>query len=339
MEEFLVHFNKVRNYQYLLYIRGHYKKSYGFWETSAWYAVLEEYGVKLQLSYLNDEGKYVTYTARMDGEVDPPDTSGGYAFSCLQKYCHIPKLPVPPFHRVGAINETNPLYWSKRTPAYYYDKNSAYSDIMDKYPFPVTTKPLGDGIVERDQIGFTYNGDLCFEGEYARYRFPLEKDENYRRFARHYYELKANASDEDERAKYKGILNKSIGCLQNHNTFIRAYIVGMTNKVMRDLRDSLSPEQWIMINTDAIVTTVPLDLKVGKDIGEWKFKQGTIALLPSDSGRYQWDYEIPSVAGAPKGWWKQYGEHFDILKHPFPEEHNIYYFDIEEGEIKKYGKE
>ena len=48
---------------------------------------------------------------------------------------------------------------------------------------------------------------------------------------------------------------------------------------------------------------------------------------------YQWNYEVPTYRGIPKGWWAQNGKEFDLLKVEIPQGGNIYHFDEDKKEI------
>ena len=330
----------MREHKVLWYKSGKLEEYYkpnrkGTWEG---YAYLEEMLTKMTMTYEDDNGVVTTFITRLDEYTEiPQQTTGLQAYSCLQKFVKTPTVfPTYIQFSARAINDTNPYYHGKRVHAYYYDINSAYANVMANYRFPDTSVTPTSGYVSEGEIGFSSDGELCFEGDFATYIFPLTQDHPYEKFARYYYDKKANAKTPEEKRKAKETLNFSVGFLQNRNPFIRAFIVNMCNKIINDIvEDKVGVKNWILSNTDCIISTVPIpSLKIGTGLGEWKYKEGTVAVLGTN--RYQWDYEIPTYSGCPKGWWKKdYPGQFDILEVPLPSEGNYYYFNVEKGEIEE----
>ena len=83
----------------------------------------------------------------------------------------------------------------------------------------------------------------------------------------------------DKTSKYhtkaKTIINAAIGCLQYHNPYLRSYIVSTCNYFIQNLIDS---ETTVICNTDSIVSTKPLELTVGSEIGEFSLDEGYITI-------------------------------------------------------------
>lgn len=229
----------------------------------------------------------------------------------------------------------------KRTYSYCYDMNSAYSWAMLQ-DMPDTTQGLRvDDVVAENEIGFyryrgeNINGDitssyiLAHPGNYAHFIFPKMKSP-FGRFVNIWYNKKVNAKDEEEKLKAKEMLNFCIGCLQNHNPFIRCAIVNYCNNRITDIiaKERKKGNDFLYANTDCVTLTKPIDyLTIGDDVGQWKIKEGYFAFRGCN---YQWDLEIPTYRGVPKKW---FPEGWDILKCPLPKSNNNYIFDVTKMEI------
>ena len=235
----------------------------------------------------------------------------------------------------------NRKFEGKRTYAYCYDMNSAYSWAMLQ-DMPDTSQGLRvNDIVAENEIGFyrykgeNVNGDittsyiLAQPGDYAHFIFPKMKSP-FKRFVDTWYAKKINAKDTEEKLKAKEMLNYCIGCLQNHNPFIRCAIVNYCNNRIIDIiaKERKKGNDFLYGNTDCIALTKPIDyLTIGNDVGEWKLKEGYFAFRGCN---YQWDLEIPTYRGVPKKW---FPEEWDILKCPLPKCNNNYIFDVDKMEI------
>ena len=86
-------------------------------------------------------------------------------------------------------------------------------------------------------------------------------------------------------------------------------------------------DNTLMSNTDSIVSLKPLPLKIGKELGEWKFEEGAIAYVGNN---YQWNDDMPKYRGVPRGWFKK---GFDILKDKAPSFGNIYKLDKDKFKV------
>ena len=229
----------------------------------------------------------------------------------------------------------------KRTYAYCYDMNSAYSWAMLQ-DMPDTSHGLRvNDVVGDNEIGFyrykgeNINGDITSSyilvqpGNYAHFIFPRMKSP-FGRFVDTWYNKKVNAKDAEEKLKAKEMLNYCIGCLQNHNPFIRCAIVNYCNNRIIDIiaKERKKGNDFLYANTDCVTLTKPIDyLQIGNDVGEWKLKEGYFAFRGCN---YQWDLDIPTYRGVPKKW---FPEGWDILKCPLPKSNNNYVFDAERMEI------
>lgn len=191
-----------------------------------------------------------------------------------------------------------------------YDVNKAYLAAC-RNDMPDTSKELGSGMVEEDELGFLPTGKviqhrnkhteyaqmrdqikLCMPGEFAWYRFkkmpsPLLKWVDY----------KIEQLNDPNRDKHitKESIVCSIGNLQNHNPFIRAAIMGHAENFIRQYKD----ENTIYCNTDSIVSlTERPDLPLSDKVGDFKVEaKGTFMF-------YGWDYTWSTGKSAKRGFHK-----------------------------------
>lgn len=90
------------------------------------------------------------------------------------------------------------------------------------------------------------------------------------------------------------------------NPFLRAAIITYANN---DIKKLINKKTTLMCNTDSITSTVPLDLPIGKKIGEWKIEhEGLVAYVGCN---YQWSDGHISYRGVPSN---LIGKDFDITK-------------------------
>lgn len=310
--------------------------------------------------YRDDTGKVKNYAFDLAEGNTHNKRNPGTTLSTLGKYYKIPEIkdlypdiaylcqPSDCFDEKGRSGmKVEPLlmfnqkFEGKRTYAYCYDMNSAYSWAMLQ-DMPDTSHGLRvDDIVEENEIGFfdlrteNINGDvttsyiLSEPGDYAHFIFPRMKSP-FGRFVRKWYDKKVNAQNEEEKLGAKEMLNYCIGCLQNHNPFIRCAIVNYCNNRIIDIiaKERKKGNDFLYANTDCVTLTKPIDyLTIGNDVGEWKIKEGYFAFRGCN---YQWDLEIPTYRGIPKKW---FPEGWDILKCPLPKSNNNYIFDATRMEI------
>lgn len=304
-------------------------------------AFLEDKMVQFKLTY--KKGSFACiYICRKDEAENTQQTNGGEAFRILSQYYKVPKVDEKYCGRAenGGLS-ASPLIWYNNKfegqwiEAYGYDLNSAYSAAMLE-DMPDTSQPMRSGIIKPNEIGFEevlnpknpmrtmlvpkYSG-------FSLYIFPLMKSP-FTRFVEKWYDKKANSlPGSKEKNKAKGVLNMSVGQLQNVNPFIRATIIGKCNKLIESLID----EDTLFCNTDSIVSRKPLNLKIGKGIGEWKIEHtGKVAYKGCN---YQWKDGTLSFRSKPKSW---FPKDWNITKDKCPTEGNIYEFKNNRLELIKY---
>lgn len=157
---------------------------------------------------------------------------------------------------------------------YVYDLNSAYATIL-KDKIIDTYHWRNNDIVNEGEIGFLLNSDLtlihCGSGIVADKVFPLI-DSPFKDYVRKYYNLKRFAP-KGSRAKKeaKAHLNYLVGCWQNSNPFLRAYVVNSCNEFIQNILDKYG-DKICMWNTDAVYSVEPLDLDIGTEIGQFKLE-------------------------------------------------------------------
>lgn len=280
------------------------------------------------LTYYSEEG-VTTYKVRLDSDSDviPQMINGGDSYRTLSRYYKIPKYSNIKFS-AKAITWMNPKYDSTRQHVYYYDLNSAYATVMANYDFPDTSVEPKQKVVSEGEIGFTESGDIAHPGQYALWVFPT-MESPFKKFVARWYERKKNAKTPAEKTKAKNMLCYCVGYMQKINPFLRAFIINSCNEYIQSL---MNEETTIYCNTDCIVSLVPLpELKIGEELGEWKFKEGEFAYKGFN---YQFNKETPMWKGIPKGWWEKHPD-FDILTDEPPHGGNVYEFDFIDFQIKK----
>lgn len=275
---------------------------------------------RANLTYFSEEG-LTTYTIRLDTDDMSQAITGLDAFRIMSKYYKVPRWEKIKFS-ASALIWKNDKYERERHHVYYYDLNSAYATIMANYKFPDTSVQYEAKVVSEGEIGFTERGEIVHPGEFAMFVFPL-MDSPFKKFAEVWFKRRKNPK---MKQKAKNVLCYSVGYLQRVNPFLRAYIINSCNDYVKGL---ISEETTVYCNTDCIVSLVPLDLPIGSELGEWKYKEGEFAY---DGLNYQFDKETPVWRGIPKGWWKQHPD-FDILTDEPPHSGNIYRVDYEEFRI------
>ena len=168
--------------------------------------------------------------------------------------------------------------------------NCDYPD-MDK--FVGTRMRVGE-----DEIGFVDvlgNVRVVEKGEIAEYvykKLPCSDKLYYgmMKFVMHYYRMKKNAKTPDEKMKAKDFLNFSIGCLQNHNWMFRTCILSYANKIITDLIEKYE-EHVIYCNTDNITLDIPIELDIGKGIGQFKVEHDNEYVKKKGSA-IQWENKL-----------------------------------------------
>lgn len=175
-------------------------------------------------------------------------------------------------NRQAGILWSNPKFNKQEVYAYGYDINSAYLEPLYTM-IPDTRRYKGfERKVESGEVGFIFNSNLSMvEKGYADVIFDLiESPKCLRDYCERWYKRKQN---KDTEAKQQ-IVN-AVGYMQYHNPYLRAYIISRCNRRIKKL---INLETTILCNTDAIYSTVPLDLDIGTNIGQFKRDEGYIKL-------------------------------------------------------------
>lgn len=279
---------------------------------------------------------------------------GKRAYAVMAKYYKAPRFSAEYCHKIidGKPNwevlSSSPLVWSnkdfegRRVDAVCYDVNGAYGWALEK-PIPDTSKGFErDRMLKDGEIGFIVDGSVpsigfgkrlrMVESGYANFAFP-SMPSPYLPFVDRWYKVKRKARKKSDRVLAKNVINESIGYLQLVNPFIRATVVERCNNRMRALMDG----DTIYMNTDSICSARPRDLKVTKEMGDFKIEhQGEVAIRGSC---YQWGMDLPTYRGVPKKWFREFAERngrpWDILSDPVPGDGNDWGFDFIERRLKE----
>lgn len=213
---------------------------------------------------------------------------------------------------------TNPKFNNKRVNAYSYDMNSAFANAM-KMPMPIMSECRRYDYPRAGEIGFYLDGYYLRLMDIKRpclcdWVFKAEVNTGFVKFVDTYYKKKKNAKDAIEKAKYKAILNYSVGYLQLVNPFLRAAIIGYSNNIMANLID----ENTVYSNTDSIVSLVPRnDLNIGTELGQFKIEHEEATPFALRGNTYQWGLEKPVYRGIPKIYFDKFkeikGRDFDLM--------------------------
>ena len=210
---------------------------------------------------------------------------------------------------------------------YCYDLNSAYANVLkdkiiDTYNWR-SYDEVGDG-----EIGFNFDNNLTLvhKGEGLAFRVYKLIDSPFKEYINKYYTMKKNApSGSREKKVAKAYLNYCVGLWQNHNPFLRAYVVNTCNeyisKYIKKYKDIVC-----MWNTDAIYTTEPIaELELGTEIGQWKLEYE--GLFRQKQTAYQKvDKAEVTYRGVSKCLFKK---DFNLLTDKLPAHDFRYYFDSE----------
>ena len=210
---------------------------------------------------------------------------------------------------------------------YCYDLNSAYANVLkdkiiDTYNWR-SYDEVGDG-----EIGFNFDNNLTLvhKGEGLAFRVYKLIDSPFKEYINKYYNMKKNApSGSREKKVAKAYLNYCVGLWQNHNPFLRAYVVNTCNeyisKYIKKYKDIVC-----MWNTDAIYTTEPIEeLDIGTEIGQWKLEYE--GLFRQKQTAYQKvDKAEVTYRGVSKCLFKK---DFNLLTDKLPAHDFRYYFDSE----------
>lgn len=258
-------------------------------------------------------------------------------YATFKKYVHFKDVENPFNYSSSGILYYNDAFEGEHK-AYSYDLNSSYSNAMLNCDYPDVDQFVGTNrIVGDDEIGFVDsfgNVKVIESGRLATYVYKkLPRDnklyKDIERFVRYYYSMKSNAQTPIEKQYAKDFLNFSIGCLQNHNWLFRTCILSYANKIITDLIEKYE-EHVIYCNTDNITLDIPIDLNIGKDIGQFKIEHyDENVKLKGTAVQWKDKLSYRGVTGC------RLKDDFDILKdkveYTKPQK---YYFD--EKELKLY---
>lgn len=303
--------------------------------------------VKIELYYTDNNGKNQQYTIFLDLREVVPQTSPATtmsAFSNTTKGDILENKFAPACFSASPILGYNPKYSGQRLEAFGYDLNSAYASIiLDNEWANFNAKPVAKMIDPETEIGFDLDYNIKREG-YSIWVFkkcPVPQSV-IRYFEKHYkakqeagamYKATGDKQWLIIKQKEKDMLNFPIGCLQNKNPFVRAWIVGKTNEKILSLID----EDTLFWNTDSIVSRrrrEDLEENMGDGLGQWKLEhEGVVAYVGNN---YQWNQDIPTYRGIPKSW---FPKDYDILKHGTPFNRNVLAWDWEKMEIYEVKQE
>ena len=218
------------------------------------------------------------------------------------KYCYVRVTPALHFR----VNET---YQGQ---AYGYDMNKAYLNALMNMPYSIDLEnPVYRmyGEVKEDEIGFTLDGKVVFQG-FAHFIFKkLTKSKKATNYCRFVCKCLRNATPEElpsVKMRYQGVF----GNLKHHNIFFYNMIIDYSNKtILKYIEDK---DCILSANTDGFISTKELDLPMGKEIGKFKLEhQGEIIV---QSNGYQWKDELPKISGFSANKINLYNE---IAKQPF----------------------
>lgn len=313
---------------------------------------IDEGKVRLNVT-IKRGGEACTYTFFLSDTSRTPLTTGARAYSLLARMSEI-KIPKADCDLSSAgILWKNKRFDGKRVRAWSYDLNSSFSFQMIT-PMPDTRFMRMNDKVGKNEIGFyegfnpydvtpldcrkTYLQLEEIEGKRAKWVCPLMPSP-FKHFVGTYYHRKEIATCKEEREIAKETMNFAIGFLQRKNPFIRATIIGRSNKYISQFID----RETLYCNTDCIVSTYPrkdLEALCGDGLGQ--FKQEHIA-EPFAWGKgvmnYQWGKNPPVSRGVPKAWYEGFkkakGRYFDIIRDEVPERRNRYVFDRQNLTIKE----
>ena len=219
-------------------------------------------------------------------------------YSTFKKYVQFKDIDNPYGYSSNGILFYNDKFDGK-TKAYSYDLNSSYSNAMINCDYPDMDKFVGTRMrVGEDEIGFVDvlgNVRVVEKGELAEYvykKLPCSDKLYYgmMKFVMHYYRMKKNAKTPDEKMKAKDFLNFSIGCLQNHNWMFRTCILSYANKIITDLIEKYE-KHVIYCNTDNITLDIPIELDIGKNIGQFKVEHEN-EFVKKKGSAIQWENKL-----------------------------------------------
>lgn len=309
-----------------------YFRKKGNTETFKLNAFIEETTTSLFINFKRGS-QAVEYIFDLTGETESRElTCGGEAFRILSHYFKVPRLEN--YRVYGSATQLlyrNPKFDGKRVKAWSYDMNSAFAYMLIQ-PMPDTTHIETYTYIKKNQVGFylTTNDQSetpCLKCSFEEGRFCdwvcdlIESP--FKKFVEVWYDKKKKAKTKEDKLKAKQVMNFAVGSLQNYNPLIRAIVVGRCNLLFESLID----ENTIYSCCDSIVSCVPrpdLEALLGSGLGQFKIEHSDEYIaFKSGTFNYQWNYDLPSVRGTPKNWYKKFERlnhrKFDILKDTNPD--------------------
>lgn len=300
--------------------------------------------VKIELYYTDNKGKNYQLVHYMN-DIDDTKLPQISPATCMSAFSNtvkdeIKEVKAPSNFSAVPVLGYNENYNNTRQEAWGYDINSAYASVvLDDEWIETKDGPAAKFINEETEIGFDLDFEIQRKG-YSLWVFPKCKvPEGVKRFfLTHYqrkyvagnmYKASGDTSFLLEKQREKDMLNFPIGCLQNKNPFIRAWIVGKCNEKIKSLID----EDTLFWNTDSIVSKrrrEDIEQNIGDGLGQWKLEYTGVVAYSGNN--YQWNKEIPTYRGIPKSW---FPEDYDILRDGVPANGNIEYWDEKERKIKQ----
>ena len=312
------------------------------------YACIDVTPIEVRITAKFD--RIATYIFRLDGQQDVYCTSPLHAYKSGQEIYKVPKLEDLEWSKrvdvekdmfgkyeksAGALLWTNPEYDEKEVEnVWIYDINSAYGAVLaDK--IPDLYKDLGEGLVQKDEVGFVDIGDKFALVEYgsdliAEVRFKLI-DSPYRTWVTNCFKLKEfykSKWKENKRQdfyeaymKYKQYINFFVGFTQRTNPFFRTYIVEKCNRFVKKLMNN----KTIFCNTDSIHSAGPRsDLSVGSGLGQFKLEEQNVTARYKGAN-WQVAGQKPKWRGVPEyRLRKPNGEWINLLTDELPDASSRY---------------
>lgn len=233
----------------------------------------------------------------------------------------------------------NKEYDKKVLKIWSYDINSAYPWALMQ-DWPDTQQPLGDGILEKGQIGFkrTWISEgyqyvermiaIFEEGAECEYRFPSMECPCKKEIMKA-YKMKKAAKDKLEKSKWKKYLVVLAGMLRNWNTFVRTTMLTRSMQFVQSFFD----DDTVYANVDSIYSMRPRDdLPIGTEIGQFKKELDGEGFIYK--GAVHGTNNDPRWSGVPREWIQKHGDFIGlVLNDETPPEANIYDIDWRTGRL------
>lgn len=295
-------------------------------------AFIEETTTSLFINFKRGS-KAIEYIFDLTGDSEIRElTCGAEAFRILSHYFKVHRLEN--YEKYGSAVQLlyrNPKFDGKRIKAWSYDMNSAFAYMLIQ-PMPDTEHIEHYTYIKPNQIGFYTSITDDFDKPCLKCSFEVGKfcdwvcdlvESPFKKFVEVWYDKKKKAKTKEAKMKAKQVLNFAVGSLQNYNPLIRATVVGRCNLLFESLID----ENTIYSCCDSIVSCVPrddLEARLGNSLGQFKIEhQNEYIAFKTGTFNYQWNYDLPSVRGTPKNWYKKFEiinhRKFDILKDTNPD--------------------